>query len=196
MTSGEGVSRETYRLNLSPSLISAFLCVVLCIFSRAHAASWAQQPSATACTWRKLGCLLDLGQVHLLCASTFFLLFCISTPRPPARHRCSPHLCASVPHVDVSIRDSVHCASLCRWQVCPLKAGPCLTSLPALKGLLEGAVTPTTAHGDTRPDSVPLILNTLQPAMYLAAPQSRSQYYPILQPRKLRLEKFKCLGCT
>ena len=123
---------------------------------------------------------------------------CSASPihAPPARHRCSPHLCASVPHVDVSIRDSVHCASLCRWQVCPLKAGPCLTSLPALKGLLEGAVTPTTAHGDTRPDSVPLILNTLQPAMYLAAPQSRSQYYPILQPRKLRLEKFKCLGCT
>ena len=158
MTSGEGVSRDTSRLSFSPSLISTFFCVVLCIFSRAHAASWAQQPSATACTWRKLSCLLDVG---LLCAATFFLLFCISNPRPPPRHRRSPYLCASVPSVDVCIRDSVHCASVCRGQVWPLKAGPCLTSLPALKGLLEGAVTPTTARGDPRPDSVPLILNTL-----------------------------------
>lgn len=83
MTSGEGVSRDTSRLNFSPSLISTFLCVVLCTFSCAHAASWAQQPSATPWTWRKLGCLLDLGQVHLLCAATFFLLSCISSPHPP-----------------------------------------------------------------------------------------------------------------
>ena len=57
---------------------------------------------------------------------------CRSASRP--RHR-GPHLCASVPCVDARIRDSACRVPLYRWQVCPLRAGPCLTSLPAPKGL-------------------------------------------------------------
>ena len=57
-------------------------------------------------------------------------------------------------------------------------------SLPAPKGLLEGAVKTITAHSDTMPDSVPLVLNTLPPPMHPAVPQTRSPYYPHFTTQK------------
>ena len=103
-------------------------------------------------------------------------------PLPAALHLQSlppwgPHLCAPTPHVDGRIRDA-----------CTMR--PCLSSLPAPKGVLEGAVTTITAHSDTTPDCSPG-LNTLPPPTHPAAP--RSTLSSLFYRPENRLERFQCL---
>lgn len=147
-TSGGGVSRDTSGLNFSPSLISTFLCVVLCIFFCVPAASWAQQPFATpsgpgessAVFWTWVRCTCSVLPPSS-CCSVSPVHTCPPPPLPPLAVLNFVRLS---PYEDVCARDQCIAAPLRRWQVWPLKAGPCLTSLPAiLKGLLEGAVTTT-----------------------------------------------------
>lgn len=103
-----------------------------------------------------------------------------------------PHPCCSASPTRSTLGSSpLRCRLLCRRtysglvlcvSLCSGRQVHVSLSLPAPKGLLEGAVKTITAHRLGSPG-----FNTLQPPMHPAAPQTRSQYYPHFTTQKIEV---------